>query len=285
MNVTVLEPNLSKTSLLCGDFSIELAPEMVTKFQPDENVLPQGSKVFLPHINGKDPRLQIDGARDLLSMGYTPIVHMGARNFDKLGDYVKLLHAHSENGVTHGLFLGGDRLKHTGPYFQALDLLRHEALADTGFTHAFISGYPEGHPDIDFATLERARAEKLEMCEARGLTPEIVTQFAFDGEKMTDWANNIALDAGGVPVRLGLAGVTSLPKLIKFAVMCGVGPSIAVLKKNASGLMNVMSERDPGEIIQKVEAGYRGATPLNLHFFPFGGWQKTLDWISVQKKG
>nr|CAH18513.1 methylene tetrahydrofolate reductase MetF [Rhodobacteraceae bacterium 179] len=282
-DLNVIESASKAPDLLATDFSIELSPEMVQKFDPDPTSLPPGSKVFLTHITGKNPQTQIDAAKQLLSMGYVPVVHMGARNFESDEEFVRLVQAHSDNGVTHGLFLGGNPLKHNGPLHEAMDLLTHDVLPDTCMTHAFIGGYPEGHPDIDTAQLENARKQKLEACNAIGLKPEIISQFAFDGDTMAAWATKMSQEEPDVPIRLGLAGVTSLHKLIKFAVMCGVGPSIAVLKKNAGGLMKVMSDRDPGDIVEKIEHRYFGENSLNVHFFPFGGWKKTLDWVSIKR--
>ncbi|PTX41802.1 methylenetetrahydrofolate reductase (NADPH) [Gemmobacter caeni] len=283
------QTNLAKTAetprLIDGDVSIELAPEMVAKFHPDPGLLPAGSKVFLTHLSGKDPAIQVAAARGLLDMGYVPVVHIGARNFDSEAAFVSFIQAHRANGVTHGLFLGGNPLKYKGPLGQALDLLSHPVMQDSGFTDAFISGYPEGHPDISVDSLDEARARKIERCRLIGLAPQIVTQFAFDGGTMAAWTARMQRLHPDVPVRLGLAGVTSLPKLIKFAVMCGVGPSIAVLKKNSGGLLNVLTDKDPSDVIAAIEANLpvaRGRT--DLHFFPFGGWEKTLRWISEARR-
>ncbi|WP_170167163.1 methylenetetrahydrofolate reductase [Paracoccus methylarcula] len=273
----------TRPGLLHADISMELPPEMVDGFDPDPGILPRGTKIFLTHIAGKDVRAQIHAAKRLLSVGYVPVVHMGAHNFETEEEYVRLVQAHSRNGVTHGLFLGGNPRKHDGPFHEALDLLNHDVLRDANFTHALIGGYPEGHPDIGLDALENARRRKLEACHARAMSPEIISQFAFDGDAMAAWANRIAAEEPGLPIRLGLAGVTSLPNLIRFAVLCGVGPSTAVLKKNAGGFMKIMADHDPGGIIEGIETGYFGTNPLNLHFFPFGGWKKTLAWIGDRR--
>lgn len=281
MNVTNLARKSPAPRLIDSNISIELAPEMVAKFRPDAALLPAGSKVFLTHLEGKDPAVQIAAARELVELGYVPVVHMGARNFASEADFVSFIGAHRANGVTHGLFLGGNPAKYKGPFGQALDLLSHPVMLDSGFTNAFISGYPEGHPDIPAAVLDESRARKIERCHLIGVAPQIVTQFAFDGAQMAAWAGRMNALHPGVPVRLGLAGVTSLPKLIKFAVMCGVGPSISVLKKNVGGLMNVLSDKDPSDVIAALDANLpepRGQ--VDLHFFPFGGWEKTLRWVA-----
>ncbi len=285
MDMAITENSMTAPGLLEGDVSIELLPEMVAKFDPGAESFPKGSKVFLTHLLGKDPQVQVDAARRLLSHGYVPVVHLGARNFKSEKDYVELLKAHSQNGVSHGLFLGGNPLRSGGPFFEALDLLEHSVLADTTFSHAFIGGYPEGHPDIETSVLESAIRLKLDTCRARGLSPELVSQFAFDGKLMATWASKFAAEEPEVPIRLGFAGVTSLPKLIKFAVMCGVGPSVAALKKNAGGFLKVMNDRDPGDVIDQVDNSYFGPSQLNAHFFPFGGWQKTIKWLANRRAG
>ena len=273
-----------QAALLNGDISVELSPEMVGTFEPDVSALPQGSMVFLTHLKGKDPAVQVGAAKRLISMGYKPVVHMGARNFGTDGEFASLVQAHSKNGVTHALFVGGNPMMHTGPLHQALDLLRHRVVRDSAFSSIFFGGYPEGHPDIDRAVMEDALRRKLEVCAALGRSPQVLSQFAFDSKQVVTWANLVASAHPGVPIRLGLAGVTSLPKLIKFAVICGIGPSISVLKKNSRGLMNMMGDRDPGSLISEIEMSYNGKSALSLHFFPFGGWRKTLDWIEEERR-
>lgn len=62
--------------------------------------------------------------------------------------------------------------------------------------------------------------------------------------------------------------------------MCGVGPSIAALRRSVSGLLNIVADRNPADVIDAVSKAYPDTvTPLHLHFFPFGGWEKTLTWL------
>lgn len=261
--------------------SIELAPDQARDFAPRAACFPLGSRVFLTHLPGKPEALQIDAALRIKEMGYVPVPHLAARNFRAAQDYIDLVQAHSRNGVSEALFLGGNPALFPGPLGEAAKLLAHPVLNDSTIKTAFVSGYPEGHPAIVEAALADALRRKLEICADRSIEARVVSQFAFDGDMIGAWARNLHTVHSGLPVHVGLAGVTSLAKLIRFAMMCGVGPSIAALRRSASGLFNVIADRNPAEVLETMTAIYPAPLgPLHLHFFPFGGWEKTLAWFS-----
>ena len=217
----------------------------------------------------------------LSELGYIPVPHFGARNFESVQDYVNQVEAHTRNGVQEGLFLGGNPLTTFGPLSDAAQLLAHPVLSNGSIKTAYLGGYPERHPAISEEALREATKLKLALCAGKQLAPVIVSQFAFDGEVIAKWAKRIQSDYPHLSIRVGIAGVTSLPKLIKFAIMCGIGPSLAALRRSSAGLINVLSDKDPADLIQNIEAAYpTPAGPLEMHFFPFGGWQKTVDWIA-----
>lgn len=277
-------PDDAPRRLLEGDISIELSPDQVRDFSASPAALRRGSRVFLTHLTGKSLDAQVEAAARLLDMGYVPVPHLGARNFASADDYVRHIKAHSRNGVTTALFIGGNPLIASGPLTEAAQLLAHPVVRDSTIRHAFIGGYPEGHPAISHAALDDALKAKVELSTRAGLSVQVVSQFAFDGLRMAAWANKLQSRYPGLPVRIGLAGVTSLPKLIKFAVKCGVGPSLAALKRSGTGLFNVLAEKDPGDIIAGIEAAYPvPAALLDIHFFPFGGWVRTLEWIAAER--
>ncbi len=270
--------------LIDREISIELSPDQAREFKPDPDVFKPGSRVFLTHLEGKSLGLQRDAAKRLLGMGYLPVPHLGARNFESAEDFVQHISSHSANGVREALFLGGNPGSAPGPFSEAADLLSHPVLADLGIRSAFLGGYPEGHPAIPAEKLAAATARKLDICTSRGLEPHIVSQFAFDGDAVAAWASELSVRWPSVRIRIGLAGVTSLPKLIKFAAMCGIGPSMAVLKRSGVGLLNVLADKNPSDVIEEIQAKMADhSTSLDLHFFPFGGWQKTLAWVAAYR--
>lgn len=260
--------------------SIELAPEQVRNFAPQVELFPHGSRVFLTHLTGKPEAIQVEAALRIQEMGYVAVPHFGARNFKTDKDFVDLVAAHSRNGITDALFLGGNPPLFAGPMGQSAQLLSHPVLKDSSIKTAFVAGYPEGHPSISETNLSDALRCKIEICKDRSLEVRIVSQFAFDGGMIAAWARKLHAAHPGLPVHVGLAGVTSLTKLIRFSMMCGIGPSIAALRRSASGLFNIIADRNPADVLDAMVAAYPDpASQMQLHFFPFGGWEKTLSWF------
>jgi hypothetical protein len=49
---------------------------------------------------------------------------------------------------------------------------------------------------------------------------------------------------------------------------------------------HVLADKDPADVIAGIGGSYPvpKALPLKLHFFPFGGREKTLDWVKVDRE-
>ncbi|MDQ0314792.1 methylenetetrahydrofolate reductase [Amorphus orientalis] len=264
--------------LLRRPISLELAPSEVAAFEPDPAVFPPGSRVFLSHIEGKSLADQAEAAGRLTRKGFRPVPHLGARNFDTGGDFAAHVDRLAAADVREALFVGGNPATARGPFAQAADLLSHAAMANWPVEKAYLAVHPERHPAVDAATLTAAFERKLILCRERGITPAAASQFEFDGSHLAGWARTFAQAHPGMELRLGLAGVTSLPKLVRYAVTCGIGPSLSVLRKSPGSLFNVAAERDPGDMLAALDAAALPAE-INVHFFVFGGWKKTLDWV------
>lgn len=277
---TLVDGPVLSTWTAHADASIELAPEQVRNFSPRAEHFPRGSRVFLTHLTGKPEALQVEAALRIQEMGYVAVPHFGARNFKTEKDFVELISAHSRNGITEALFLGGNPPLFAGPMGESAQLLAHPVLKDSTIKTAFVAGYPEGHPNIAEIGLKDALRRKVDICRDRSLEIRVASQFAFDGRMIGAWAESLHREYPGLAVHVGLAGVTSLTKLIRFSMMCGVGPSIAALRRSASGLFNIIADRNPAEVLEAMAASYPEPTaPVHLHFFPFGGWEKTLSWF------
>jgi methylenetetrahydrofolate reductase (NADPH) len=268
--------------LLRQDFSIELAPAQVAGFTPLNSTFPRGSRVFLTHLEGKPVALQVEAAKQLLDAGFTPVPHIGARHFASEREFQDLVLAHSRNGISEALIIGGNPLRAKGPLDNAAALLSHPVLADSTIRTAYIAGYPEGHPTIPETALTAALEQKVAILRERGLRPRLISQFAFDGAAIGVWTAEIRRNYPDLPIHIGLAGVTSLSKLMKFAMLCGVGPSLAMLRRSAGSLFNILAEKDPGDVLDAIEA-HRPSGSLHLHFYPFGGWEKTLAWVADRR--
>ncbi len=77
----------------------------------------------------------------------------------------------------------------------------------------------------------------------------IVTQFAFEAGPIIDWANAVQASGIDLPIHIGIAGPAKLQTLIKFAIACGVGPSLKVLQKRAMDVTKLVLPYEPDDIV------------------------------------
>ncbi len=279
-----MERNAPRGQSLLDDFSIELLPEHVASFDPVRSGLPKGSLIFVTHIGGKPLSAQVEAARLLKIFGLEPVCHLGARNFESVDEYAAHLTKLGDAGVRTVLMIGGNTSSGRPAMHCSSEMLSHPVVKQSGIERVFFAGHPEGHPSIAPEVLRSVIIDKVRLARDLGLAPALVTQFAFDGGSMTAWANSVRADGVEVPIRFGVAGVTSVAKLIKFAMLCGVGASLKGLRQGGS-ILKAMREQDPGEVIEGLETGVKShaLSNVSLHFFPFGGWERTTAWVAEER--
>jgi methylenetetrahydrofolate reductase (NADPH) len=117
----------------------------------------------------------------------------------------------------------------------------------------------------------------------------IVTQFCFQTEPILDWLKATREQDIDLPIRIGLAGPAGIIALTRYAMKCGVGNSIKVLTEKPS-FAKLLIDKGPEPLIREladaVATQNAAGAPLDikgLHFFVFGGFNKTVDWINAQK--
>jgi methylenetetrahydrofolate reductase (NADPH) len=158
-----------------------------------------------------------------------------------------------------------------------------------GIFRVAIAGFPEGNPHISETALQEALAAKVHFARTTGLQLSIVTQFCFKPEPIVDWLQRLRSRGIDIPVRVGLAGPAGLMTLARYAMRCGIGNSLHVLTENSS-FAKLLIEKGPEPIIRGIAAPpeREKTNPLppgvaGLHFFVFGGFTKTVDWIDAQR--
>src|SRR5690606_15243720 len=109
----------------------------------------------------------------------------------------------------------------------------------------------------------------------------LTTQFCFEAKPVIAWADALK-DAGvDLPIHIGVAGPARLQTLIRFAITCGVGPSLRVLQKRAMDVTKLLLPYEPTDFITEL-AAHKAAHPgFNVecaHFFPLGGIKATAGW-------
>jgi len=270
-------------------YSIELHPGDKKVLDLASERLDPETEVFLTWIPGTDPADMIAAAGKLRRSGFLPVPHIGARHLESASQLEHLAaRLAGEAGVDRILIIGGDRPKAAGPYDSSLAVMQSEAFQKAGILRIAVAGFPEGNPHIPNSVLDEALEAKASFARSSGLQLSIVTQFCFKPEPIVSWLQRLRARGITVPVRVGLAGPAGPLTLARYAVRCGIGNSLHVLTENSS-FARLLIEKGPEPIIQGLAVSESGKTPslpvgvAGLHFFVFGGFTKTVDWINAQR--
>jgi methylenetetrahydrofolate reductase (NADPH) len=270
-------------------YSIEVMPRTAAKVEDFRALLPAGTRVYIAHIDTPIEDMVATAAR-LRREGYEPMPHFPARIIkDKatLQDWVARYKGEAD--VKQGLILAGNPAAQAGDFSSSMELL--ESGAFDGFERLHVAGHPEGNKDIDpdgsdHMVMEAARW-KTAFAERTDAKMAMVTQFCFEAQPVIDWVNRLKTEGITLPVHIGVAGPAKLQTLIKFAIACGVGPSLRVLQKRAMDVTKLLLPYEPTEFVQAL-AAHKAANPdfgiESVHFFPLGGIKTNADW-AIQNGG
>jgi methylenetetrahydrofolate reductase (NADPH) len=270
--------------------SIELHPADPKAQDAARERLRPGTEVFLTWIPGANPMDVVEVSAQLRHAGLFPVPHVAARHLESSTQLQQLAARLAEDaGVDRILLIGGDRAKPVGPYDSSLAVMQTGVFQRAGITHMAIAGFPEGNPNVPDYGLDEALRAKVNFAAHTGVELSIVTQFCFTAQPIVRWLQCIRAQGIENPVRVGLAGPASVATLVRYAVRCGIGNSLHVLRQHPS-LAKLLTERGPEPIIRDIVAesgaGNNGSLPLGiagLHLFVFGGFAKTVDWINAQR--
>jgi methylenetetrahydrofolate reductase (NADPH) len=111
----------------------------------------------------------------------------------------------------------------------------------------------------------------------------IATQFAFESGPIIEWANSIKNAGIDIPIHIGIAGPAKLQTLIKFAIACGVGPSLKVLQKRATDVTKLLLPYEPTDVLSQLADHKANNSDFNIsgvHFFPLGGIKTNAKWVT-----
>jgi methylenetetrahydrofolate reductase (NADPH) len=253
-------------------FSLEATRPSAAEIAALADVLPRGTPVYFSAVPTLTPQELVAGAALLRNGGLEPVVHIAARRILAPADLQDLLtRLRAEADVKRLLVIGGD-VDATGPFPDALAVIQKGRLREAGIEEVGIGGYPEGHSRIAADRLEAALDQKIAAASAAGLRVHIVSQFSFAPERIVEWLKRLRQCGIAVPVKVGMAGPTSLTSLLRYAKRCGVNASLRGL---ASGVgAGLLGNVGPDRILAELAAadGIGDASP---HYFSFGGVLQT----------
>jgi len=264
--------------------SIEATPKQILKGDRLDGLFPIGTRVYLTDVGTDTPETLAAAARVLAETNYTPVPHLPARRLADDADLRARLDLFTgEAGVREVLVIAGSVDTPAGAYASSMDLLHTGILQGYGITTIGVAGHPEGSPDIAPEAVEQAIVEKNAFAAEHGLDLRLVTQFGFDPDLYIQWADRLSQAGNRLPIHVGVSGPAKITTLIKFAALCGVGPSLDFLKKRASSVMALASGFSPEGVVSPIEqhvATHPGGPITQMHVFPFGGLRKTAEWLA-----
>jgi len=253
------------------------------------NKLPRGATIYVAHT----PKASLDDvvrvAVRIEALGFRASPHIVARRLESERALIGALRDLREGGVEQLLLVAGDRTTALGKFDSTLEVLETGAIDGAEFKRVGVCGHPEGHKAIGPTTLWKALRDKQALAKRIGLNLHIVSQFGFDPEAVCAWDRSLAEHGIFLPVHVGIAGPTPLPKLIKFAMQCGIATSLHALMRNLSATSNLVRlATSPDEMVIGVVRGramHRDTRLLQPHFYSFGGALATARWLRTVLDG
>ncbi|MBV8237134.1 MAG: methylenetetrahydrofolate reductase [Sphingomonas sp.] len=284
MTVPVIHPAWSRAPLSMTDgYSLEMTAKDRAALAEAAPLIAPETPVAITFLPGEAIDARIDAARDVRALGFEPMPHLSARRIashDELEQIVRRTVA--EAGAKRMFLVAGDPPIPAGPFADTMALLATGLFEANGITAIGIAGHPEGHPAMDeaqcWAVLEEKRAEITQ----RGMATLIVTQFGFDADPFIRWLEQLRARGIDCPVRIGVPGPAGIKTLLRFAAHCGVGASAAVMTKYGVSLTKLLGTAGPDKLVDRLAARLTPAHgPVRLHFYPFGGLARTVEWINA----
>ena len=279
-------PSFDLSTEFASTFSIEVHPRDTEKMANLQQILPFKTEVFVPHVGAISTDEMLAAARHLAREGFVVTPHVTARSIADRAELEHLIYRYrDEAGVKRALLLAGEQPQPVGEFHSSTQLLQSELFDQAGYTDIYLAGHPEGNPLIDpdagSINTHSALLEKWEIAKNCDLRMALLTQFTFSHEPIISWTKELERQGVLFPIHIGLAGPARLKTLLKYAIMCGIGPSVRVLQQRGMDFTRLLRRFDSTEIVGEL-AQYKREHPQsmiqNLHIFPLGGILEGAEW-------
>jgi len=287
MNFALADENMDQTTHhITNNYSIEITAKDIDSFPAIASTLPAGTSVAVTFLPGETIDARVAAAKMVRELGFDPLPHFSARRITSHEEFQNMLERMvNEAGATRCFVVAGDPSEPDGPFSDTSSMIATGLFEANGIKTIGIAGHPEGHPNMTDEECLQVLKSKCEMIEERGMTPLIVTQFGFDSKAFLDWLAGIRTYGIQATVRLGVPGPTSIKTLMKFAARCGVSASTSVLTKYGISITKLLGTAGPDKMVDDFANSSTAAHgDFKLHFYPFGGLSKTIEWVTEYNK-
>jgi|TARA_R100000501_G_scaffold17919_1_gene34924 methylenetetrahydrofolate reductase (NADPH) len=273
---------------LARNGSYEIAAGEPDTLDAAAEMLPPGCEISITWLPKDDDVTRITAARRIRERGFVPVPHIAARMVESEANLASLLGRLSDAaGVGKILAISGDARHSHGPFADSSAMIASHAFAEARLEEVALGGYPEGHPGLDRGELNHILDAKIAKLRELAIRPSIVTQFCFDAKPIEWWLQDFRQRYEEVPVRIGLAGPAGVRTLMRYARICGIGPSAKALVSRGASIARLLMESTPDPIITDLAGSpnYQSFKPVGFHFFPFGGLERTAEWVTAIAAG
>ena len=268
--------------------SVELNSQDVQHLDASRMLLDPGTRLYVSHLPNQtwiETRKMCEAVRQC---GWEPIPHIPIRLLESAEVFDRLLGDLAQVAKPKEVLLvSGDYPASRGPYTRTEQAIGDGILEKHGYRRLSVAGHPEGHPNVALSELRRSERDKALLAAQHGLDVTILTQFLFEHEPFLTWAAE--LRAQGVKARLicGVAGPARVTTLFRYALRCGVGPSIRALGVRGGALLNMLGDQGPDRVMRSLaEARIAGCRDFDgIHMFGFGGYLRTVKWLAQVRGG
>lgn len=279
----LIHPNWENAPVKITDgFSLEMTAKDIASLRQAAPLIPVDTPVAVTFLPGEEADARVAATKAVRDLGFEPMPHFSARRITSQDAFDNYLEAVvKEAGVRRCFIVAGDPPEPQGPYFDTMALLATGAFERAGVKAIGIGAHPEGHPFMSVRQCWDVLETKVAEIDRRGMAPLIVTQFSFDPDAVLSWLAALRARGIDVPVRIGIPGPAGIKRLLKFAAHCGVGASASVMKKYGVSITNLLGSAGPDKLVAQFASELGAAHgKVRLHFYPFGGIEKTAEWIA-----
>jgi methylenetetrahydrofolate reductase (NADPH) len=264
-------------------YSLEITAKDVDALRAAASRIPVDTPVAVTWLPGEELEARIAAAIAVRELGFEPMPHFSARRIVSQLEFETYLEAVVRKaGVQRCFLVAGDPPVPAGPFADSSALIATGAFEGNGIRAIGIGGHPEGHPVMSPQQCWDVLDLKIADIHARGMAALIVTQFGFDPDAFLGWLREARQRGIDTPVRIGVPGPAGIKTLLRFAARCGVGASASVMKKYGVSLASLIGTAGPDKLVDAFGAALDDEHGrVRLHFYPFGGIEKTVDWIAA----
>jgi methylenetetrahydrofolate reductase (NADPH) len=238
--------------------------------------LPRGATVSITASPAKGIEATVDLAIELERTGLRAIPHLSARMIRDRAHLATLLAKLRDAGIDRAFVVGGDA-DEPGEFLDGLSLIRAMADLDLLPAELGIPCYPQGHPDIPDDALLRALRDKAPFAQY------MASQLCFDPKAIERFVADRRAEGLDLPLKIGLAGVAEIPKLMSISARIGVKDASKFVRKNVRFVGQLIRSggvykptgllRDLAAMIAREGDGVAG-----LHVYTFNNAPATNAW-------